>query len=262
MNTEKPAQTPHTASDLLPGHLRRFIPLLAVIGVALGVVGFVSGIREPKKPVRESPAAFAPRNDVPAAVDYTELATIAIGPNANWSQNLSQLKYDRPGIFDPVIRTEDMKLQALADRSKNRAYDGAPPVIPHAVESQSAAACLVCHGQGLKIGDRVASKISHAHYTSCTQCHVESAPVGFLASNDTPKNDFQGRYRAGPGQRASAGAPPTIPHTTWMREDCNSCHGLVTRAGTRTTHPWLSSCTQCHAPSAEFDQVEFFGVAR
>jgi cytochrome c-type protein NapB len=73
---------------------------------------------------------------------------------------------------------------------------------------------------------------------------------------------FVGVYRAGPGERANPGAPPTIPHHTWMRENCNSCHGLVTRPGTRTTHPWLTNCTQCHAPSAAHDQVEFTGGRR
>jgi cytochrome c-type protein NapB len=155
-----------------------------------------------------------------------------------------------------------MKLAALADRAKNRAYDGAPPIIPHPVEAQSAASCLACHGEGLKIGERIASKISHAHLTNCTQCHVEQSRSGLPWAVEPPVNDFVGVYRAGPGERANPGAPPTIPHHTWMRENCASCHGLVTRPGIRTTHPWLTNCTQCHAPSATLDQVNFFGGAR
>jgi cytochrome c-type protein NapB len=102
------------------------------------------------------------------------------------------------------------------------------------------------------VGDRVASKMSHALMTNCTQCHVEQAAV-------PAQTGFVGVYRAGPGERASPGAPPTIPHHTWLRADCSSCHGLVTRPGTRTTHPWLTNCTQCHAPSAALDQVGFAG---
>ena len=149
----------------------------------------------------------------------------------------------------------EMKLGTLADRAKNRAFDGAPPTIPHPVETQSVASCLACHGEGLKVGDRVASKISHAHLTNCTQCHVEQSRVPV-------ENTFVGVYRAGPGTRASPGAPPTIPHHTWMRENCASCHGLLTRPGTRTTHPWLTNCVQCHAPSAARDQVHFLGDGR
>jgi cytochrome c-type protein NapB len=172
------------------------------------------------------------------------------------------LRSDRPGPFDPVTRTEEMKLAALADRARNRAYDGAPPTIPHPVEAQSAASCLACHGEGLKVGDRVASKVSHAHLSNCTQCHVEQSPGGLPFRAEGTENGFVGVYRAGPGERASPGAPPTIPHHTWMRENCSSCHGPVTRPGTRTTHPWLTSCTQCHAPSAALDQRDFAGDGR
>jgi cytochrome c-type protein NapB len=180
------------------------------------------------------------------------LPTSALRPNANWKQSLADLKFDTPGVFDPVTRTEEMKLAALADRARNRAYDGAPPTIPHPAEAQSAMACLACHGEGKKVGDRIASKMCHTMMTNCTQCHVEQTPT----PTDTK---FVGVYRAGPGERANPGAPPTIPHHTWMRQDCTSCHGLITRPGTRTTHPWLTNCTQCHAPSAALDQVEFTG---
>jgi cytochrome c-type protein NapB len=34
-------------------------------------------------------------------------------------------------------------------RASRRAFNGAPPVIPHAVENTSDAACYACHGQGM-----------------------------------------------------------------------------------------------------------------
>lgn len=225
----------------------RFARLLVAVGVSLAVVGFVVGIREPAlSPNRAPPAAS--HGAAPPAVAYAELPV----PTRPAPQPLADLRYDRPGVFDLVVRTEEMKLAALADRAKNRAYDGAPPTIPHPVEARYDASCLACHGEGLKVGDRVASRMSHAPHTSCTQCHVERSPVPV-------ENSFVGVYRAGPGGRANPGAPPTVPHHTWMRENCASCHGLVTRAGTRTTHPWLTNCAQCHAPSAALDQVEFAG---
>lgn len=252
--TEPPSEAHHTAEDLVPGGLRRFVPLLAVTGIGVALAGFVTGIREPRRTERQTAPSAAPVTDVSAAVSYSELP-VKLGPNARGEQTLSRLKFDKPRVFDAVTRTEEMKQATLADRARNRAYDGAPPTIPHPVEARSAASCLACHGEGLKVGDRIASRISHATLTNCTQCHVEEAPVPV-------ENGFVGAYCSGPGQRASPGAPPTIPHHTWMRENCTSCHGLVTRPGTRTTHPWLTNCTQCHAPSAALDQLDFTGAGR
>lgn len=252
-STPSPHDRHHTSEDLIPIRLRRFIPLLAVVGISLAVVGYVLGIREPVRAARPNPPAESHHADeVPHAVTYSELPTHPLGPNAQWHPTLADLKYDRPGPFDPVIRTEEMKQAALSDRAKHRAYDGAPPTIPHPVSTQSAVGCLACHGQGVKVGDRVASKMSHAMMTNCTQCHLEQTP----APTD---NGFAGTVRSGPGERANPGAPPTVPHHTWMRQDCTSCHGLVARPGLRTSHPWLTNCTQCHAPSATLDQVDFNG---
>ncbi|MEO2091880.1 MAG: nitrate reductase cytochrome c-type subunit [Gemmataceae bacterium] len=247
-----PADHPHTATDLLPRRVQRFATLVAAVAIGVALFGFLSGLREPARPERSAPPPSAEPHAAPTAVSYSELPTAAIRPNSGWDRSLAQLKFDRPGVFAQVVRTEEMKQAALADRARNRAYDGAPPTIPHPVEAQSAASCLACHGEGIKVGDRVASKMSHAAMTNCTQCHVEQAsgPV---------ETTFVGVYRAGPGGRANPGAPPTIPHHTWMRENCTSCHGLVARPGTRTTHPWLTNCIQCHAPSAALDQVEFLG---
>ncbi|MFO0797029.1 MAG: hypothetical protein U0804_06095 [Gemmataceae bacterium] len=261
--TPPPPAHPHSAADLLPPRLQRFGTLVAAVVIGLALFGFLTGIREPTRqprPVLPPPAAPAA---APAAVAYSELPTAALHPNAGWDRSLSQLKFDRPDVFAPVARTEAMRTAALADRAKNRAYDGAPPTIPHPVEALSAASCLACHGEGLKVGDRVASRMSHAVMSNCTQCHVEQAPAGPLVGPRAgAETTFVGVYRAGPGERASPGAPPTIPHHTWLRENCASCHGLVTRPGTRTTHPWLTNCTQCHAPSAALDQVGFAGGSK
>lgn len=67
-------------------------------------------------------------------------------------------------------------------------------------------------------------------------------------------NSFVGEQPVFPGARAWPGAPPTIPHTTFMRINCASCHGVAGALGMRSTHPFRDSCTQCHAPSATRDQ--------
>lgn len=251
MHDQQPGEH-HQGADLFPQRLRRFIPLLAVIAMSLAIVGYISASREhgprpvivPKFTGTASPVHVAP------AVTYSELPSAELRPQSAARQTLAELKFEMPGLFDTVVRTEEMKLAALADRARNRAYDGAPPTMPHPAAEMTDTACLACHGQGLKVGDRVATRMSHAHFSNCTQCHVEQLEL-------PAESAFVGAFRSGPGERASPGAPPTIPHHTWMREDCMSCHGLVARPGLRTTHPWLSNCTQCHAPSAQLDQARF-----
>lgn len=223
----------------------RFVSLLVVFVLGAALVGFLRGIEEPPTLARPAPAPRATANR--PAPSYAQLMS--------GRPPLSEAV----GAFDPVVRTEEMKLAALADRAKNRAFDTAPPMIPHPTDGMNtAASCLACHGTGIKVGERVATKVSHPHYTNCVQCHAPGAPpelAKYVTSE--PDNGFVGAYRSDPGSRLSPGAPPTIPHTTWMRQDCASCHGLIARPGIRTTHPWLTNCTQCHVPSAALDQVAF-----
>lgn len=250
----------------------RLMTIAFAVAVGISLVGFLVGISEPVIPRRavvpHRVVRIKPQSAAPA---YRDLSSAVVGPNRSWASNFATLKQSRPPLFAPVIRTPAMKDAALRDRLRTRAFEGAPPVIPHAIEQQSAASCLVCHAEGMQLSGRVATKISHPHYSSCTQCHVESrrnlpwaasglptqeAPEN-ISETLLPVNEFTGVLRSGPGQRAMSGTPPTIPHTTYMRGDCLSCHGLVARPGLRTTHPWLQNCVQCHAPAAELDQVLF-----
>lgn len=259
MSEHTPTNELPPAQQSPPTTAGRSLSLFGAIVLGLALVGFLRGIIEgnvqvPTAAVRNGNSQATGHTDVQPAAAYTAMPTAKFSPNADWSSRLQQLRYPRPSRLAPVRRTPAMKLAAIADRAVNRAYDGAPPVIPHQVEQQSAASCLVCHGEGMKLAARIATKVSHAHFSSCTQCHVEANFSGpFRTVDDTP-NNFVGLSRSGPGTRAFAGAPPTIPHTTWLREDCMSCHGTIARQGLRTTHPWFTNCTQCHAPSAALDQ--------
>jgi cytochrome c-type protein NapB len=259
MTDPTPADTqPRDATAALPRFVRRHASPFAILVIGVAVVGFLLGIKDTPPQTPPAPPARSAPDDFPAAVGYAELPAASIKANDRWEGVLSTLYSPRPAPTDPVTRTEEMKLAALADRAKNRAYDTAPPTVPHPIDQANSASCLACHGTGLWVQDKLAPKVSHPHLANCTQCHVEGANPA-LAKFDAPltENTFGGVARSGPGSRASPGAPPTIPHTTWMRQDCTSCHGLVARPGLRTTHPWLTSCTQCHAPSAALDQVAF-----
>jgi len=151
--------------------------------------------------------------------------------------------------------SEEQKLSAIASRSANRAFNGAPPTIPHPVDPMSDASCMACHGEGIVTTTLRASKMSHQFLTHCTQCHVASAAES-LAASDFVGSTFTGLPTPVGGPRAFDGAPPQIPHSTWMRSDCMSCHGPTGLYGIRTTHPWQQNCTQCHAPSSTLEQMD------
>lgn len=251
-NVEPDSQTGVLTAS--PARIGRSMTIVGAIATGVGLVGFLVGIAEPVVPQR------APRSvpkvtpvSVVSAPAYRQMAAASIGPNRTWTSNFATLKPVRPGLFDPVVRTPAMKDAALRDRLRTRAFDGAPPVIPHGIEQQSAASCLVCHWEGLSFGDRIATRMSHPHFTGCTQCHVEGTGGSSWSATESaaPTNEFAGRLRSGPGFRAMPGAPPTIPHAMQLRDDCLSCHGLVARPGLRTTHPWLQNCVQCHVAAAE-----------
>ena len=233
--------------------------ILGAVALGISLVGFVIGIAQPVVPQRAGERlAVVKAESLARAPAYREVDSAAFGPNQHWTSNLSTFQQPRPHLYEPVVRTPAMKDEALRDRLRTRAFDGAPPVVPHVIEQQSAASCLACHRDGMHLGDRIATRISHPHFANCTQCHVEAASS--VPLNETPDsgerlNGFTGLLRAGPGTRAMTGAPPTIPHTTHLRSDCMSCHGLIARPGLRTTHPWLQNCVQCHAAASELSQL-------
>jgi cytochrome c-type protein NapB len=153
--------------------------------------------------------------------------------------------------------TEEQLALTRAQRLRRRAFEGAPPSVPHPIEQQGDQACISCHNLGLAIKDRVARPMSHEYLTNCIQCHAAvDEPQPFPEDNHAAlplDSTFVGRTGRR-GVRALIDAPPAIPHQTWMRERCASCHGPQGWEGIRTTHPERTNCMQCHAPSAIDDQ--------
>ena len=142
-------------------------------------------------------------------------------------------------------------------RAERRAYDGAPPVIPHA---EFGIECMGCHNeQGVEVPDvGFAPPMPHAMtaglsaISRCRQCHVFQPGEGvFVAST------FAGlRQDLRRGDRLHELAPPTIPHQTFMRENCAACHaGPAAREEVRTSHPERVRCRQCHV---SVETVELF----
>jgi len=221
-------------------------------------VGFVIGLHgngRIRPVVPQEAIARAVMEEVPEAIPYANIGEHSLSPNREWRNDLSKLIQPLPAVTDPspIPRLEET-IAAVLQRSQRRAYAGAPPAVPHTIAGQrSAAACLACHGEGLNVGGRQAAKISHPHYQNCTQCHVESENR-ILGGRAMPENTFVGLAEPVAGQKAHEKAPPTMPHPSYMREDCAACHGVSGLPGLRTSHPQRANCVQCHAVSASLDQ--------
>jgi len=246
--------------DAAPGSRLAHVLLSLACGVA--VLGFVHGTRRPardERAVRE-PAARALTPGVRPAPSYGELRAAQYRADpARHATAFAAMEADRPELLATVERDPQALAAARERRAAGRAYAGAPPTIPHPIDQRGYPDCRHCHERGLRVDDRHAAMLSHEPYESCTQCHTTSdpapppagaAPRADLASSLA--SSFEGRQER-TGERAYPGAPPTMPHASFMRERCESCHGVL-GVGIRTTHPWRSSCPQCHAPSAALEQ--------
>ena len=138
-------------------------------------------------------------------------------------------------------------------RAERRLYDGAPPVIPHA---PLGASCVACHNEfGMDVpglgfappsphGGTAGMKTQQeGGLARCQQCHVFQQKTEPFVGNvfvGLPQDLRRGR-------RLYDGAPPVIPHKTFMRENCLACHsGPAAREEIRTSHPERQRCRQCH----------------
>lgn len=253
---------------------RKARQLVTLVVLMVAVSGYFMGLRQTRSTVSLSrldvtpephvrPAALVtPAGAVPVAPKYRDADRRRDGPNAHWHSHVGLL-VQPPADAPPAQLTGEQRAAAVRERAARRAFDGAPPIVPHPIPQDSAAACLACHGAGLAVKDRFAPRISHAHFGSCTQCHVPAATGPRIQSGEAVllaplmANTFTGATATGPGTRAWPGAPPTVPHPTFMRSDCLSCHGPRGLFGLRTPHPDRQSCVQCHVPNAALDQHVF-----
>jgi cytochrome c-type protein NapB len=135
-------------------------------------------------------------------------------------------------------------------RATRRAYDGAPPVIPH---PPLGAGCTSCHNEhGIEVGELGFAPPSphvlvgdRATIGRCRQCHVfRTTDAEFRASTFVGLPQDLRR-----GDRMYPGAPPTMPHAVLLRENCAACHdGPAAREPSRTPHPERARGRQCHVP--------------
>ena len=235
--------------------------ILTFAVISLAIAGFFTGLQSPMKTTQSVPPLRVENRETahPATVESGVIPATHYSdmPNATRARQshtmLTSLKSSTDPLAELKIEPED-KLQALTRRDENRAYNGAPPTIPHPIDQISDASCVACHAKGAKTESLRIPQMSHQHLSNCTQCHVEKAPR-HLEPIVFRENSFNGLEAPQAGPRAFAQAPPQIPHATWMRSNCMSCHGTTGLHGIRTTHPWRNNCQQCHAPAAKLDQT-------
>lgn len=243
----------------------KWLRIGGVMVVTTAVSGFFMGmlqtrsqlnLTEPQQLVSDArDLTEIPPGGIPVAVSYAKQDWLREGSNAQWRNDLSKLVKPLAPAGPLPVATLEERAAAVSQRMERRAYDGAPPVVPHPVTQESSASCLACHGTGLAVKDRLASRISHEHFSSCTQCHVPAGSTGLpttetnLAAAFGSGNNFRGVSATGQSTRAWPGAPPTVPHSLLMRSDCLSCHGPVGLPGLRTSHPERQQCVQCHVQS-------------
>jgi nitrate reductase cytochrome c-type subunit len=138
------------------------------------------------------------------------------------------------------------KVRTLREFYARRAYPGAPPVIPHAVQDDGVMNddCLSCHEEGGYVPEYNAYTpvTPHPDMANCRQCHVTQlvetnfVPTDWVATNP-PKR----------GRQAIPGGPLLIPHPLQMRENCAACHaGPQAVVEIRSSHPERENCLQCH----------------
>jgi nitrate reductase (cytochrome), electron transfer subunit len=238
--------------------MKRAMTIAVVALLSAAGVGFLAGTREEwpsRAGYRASPGERGP--GVPART-YEQLREDPLSPNDQiYQASRDALIGLLPRLTDPVPpRDEQSRLAALERRSARRAFDGAPPGVPHRVDARAEPNCLVCHEHGAKIGELVAPAVSHPAFVNCSQCHVEMLPPQVITAGvatETYANEFAPEAFGGRGTRAWQGAPPTVPHRTFMRQRCDSCHGVSGAAGLRTQHPERQSCLQCHSLNDALD---------
>jgi nitrate reductase (cytochrome), electron transfer subunit len=233
--------------------------LIITAALAVGVSGFFVGLRQASRfvPVQSPPipvaVAEASAGAPAVAPRYLDIREQASRPNAGWASDLRALQ-PRAGQPTDWDRAEERS----ADWLDRRAFDGAPPVVPHAIDQNNPMSCLACHEKPTQIGVRIAPAMSHPHYANCLQCHASSRGTGIPGERNqaiSSLSSFVGAFPLGQASRAGEGAPPTIPHAVTHRESCLSCHGPQGNAPIRTTHPERASCLQCHAPDSKLDQA-------
>ena len=121
----------------------RVVGMVAAAGIVIAGVGLVTGTSSRRySPVLPAVVERPDPGPVPPARSHAELET------APWRKRGEPAGLGN-GATDASTGTEPVA------RETRRAFDGAPPTIPHPVGAGGAAECLACHGQDFALGARL-----------------------------------------------------------------------------------------------------------
>ncbi len=265
-------------SDQTENHdkgMKRLMSILLSIAIIISASGYFMGLVQTKNDIAaqkenkwEENKAIDPNRDsssLPTAPHYTEQSDARWKANDDWEGHFARL-HPQAVTRDPTNPSHPHEFEAaIAARLDRRAYDTAPPVVPHSIDEQDPRACLTCHapGNARLIGDRLTPTISHPSFQNCTQCHVPASgqhelsqtPPSTIAVSSL-ENEFSGQQPIAHDEIAYENAPPVLPHPVWMRQNCLSCHGEGRPSAIRTSHPQRQNCLQCHAQNHVLDNRE------
>lgn len=129
----------------------------------------------------------------------------------------------------------------------NRAFHGAPPSIPHSIESEmnmGDKSCLKCHENGGYVAklNAFTPVVPHPEKVNCRQCHVPQKTNSLFKETSA-----KGFPKPSINNSEFEGSPPIIPHQIQLHENCLACHaGPAAPKEIRVLHPERSNCRQCH----------------
>ncbi|RPI84070.1 MAG: hypothetical protein EHM42_07820 [Planctomycetaceae bacterium] len=145
-------------------------------------------------------------------------------------------------------KTVPLQPVSARERALRRAYEGAPPVIPHPPLSGKCATCHTATGSEVP-GLGIAPANPHAQTPGmsadarCRQCHVFAQTTDLFQPNAFVGASVTNLH----GDRAQPQGPPRIPHDIFMRERCAACHsGPAARPELVCGHTERTNCRQCH----------------
>ncbi len=153
------------------------------------------------------------------------------------------------GVEYETMSIDERQQRTLDEYYANRAFPGAPPIIPHELltEGIGGNSCLQCHENGgyVEKFKSFAPVTPHPELINCRQCHVKPKVNFSFSASEWEKFPHPAIH-----QTALPGSPPLIPHDLQMRENCLACHaGPAAPKEILVTHPSRVNCRQCHVPA-------------
>jgi len=196
------------------------------------------------------------RRSITSWICFSVLAMGVTGTFYFFLPGFLSLTHAVTGTDDDYYKTYDEQVEqymankagerTLAEYYNRRAYPGAPPYIPHPVETalDEESMCLDCHEEGGMMDEwgRYAPMTPHPQFTECRQCHVVQQLSGYFQETEW-KSIPPPRL----GNSQLPGSPPPIPHSVQMRTNCTTCHGGEGSVRElRVDHADRTECRQCH----------------